>query len=205
MAGIHISADSTLLVALDLQKNHNLVSVNLRHAALRNSDATPRPLRRKPVITPATPISRPLPTRNPHAFLRFLRKLIPSSRIDAVRMDEPSNPLDFTSTSPLPCPLPNSDGNSRSMPVPPTIQSSVANTSLTLTSRLHRPSASWLAQTDHASPVIVEVSLAPGKLRYAAAGAPSDDDGLIRDEDYVPPSPNAGQHDSGRFCSCFCF
>ncbi|KAG2070939.1 YVTN repeat-like/Quino protein amine dehydrogenase [Suillus decipiens] len=59
----------------------------------------------------------------------------------------------------------------------------------------------------------VDVPLAPAKLRYAAAGAPSnDDDDLIRDEDYVPPpspnprsrsgSVNAGQHGRGRFCFC---
>ncbi|KAG1886120.1 hypothetical protein F4604DRAFT_1951509 [Suillus subluteus] len=59
---------------------------------------------------------------------------------------------------------------------------------------------------------IVDVPLAPGKLRYATAGAPGPDDGLIRDEDYIspPPSPNpdsrqpstakvanAGDHGSG--------
>ncbi|KAG1886141.1 hypothetical protein F4604DRAFT_1900559 [Suillus subluteus] len=64
-------------------------------------------------------------------------------------------------------------------------------------------------QTDHASLAIVDVPLAPGKLRYATAGAPGDDDDLIRDEDYIspPPSPtpgsrpgisNTGQHGSGR-------
>ncbi|KAG1886119.1 hypothetical protein F4604DRAFT_1917801 [Suillus subluteus] len=64
-------------------------------------------------------------------------------------------------------------------------------------------------------PAIVDVPLAPGKLRYATAGAPGPDDDLIHDEDYVsPPSPspnpgsrrgivNAGQHGSSRFCFCF--
>ncbi|KAG1752552.1 uncharacterized protein EDB91DRAFT_1243311 [Suillus paluster] len=49
-----------------------------------------------------------------------------------------------------------------------------------------------------------------------AVGAPNqDDDDLLRDEDYIPPSPNlnsqplpegqitAGEHGSGRFCGCF--
>ncbi|KAG2073608.1 hypothetical protein BDR04DRAFT_293375 [Suillus decipiens] len=176
------------------------------HAGLLNSDATPHPARRKPVIITVTPISRPLPTRDLHVFLHFFRKFLPSSsRADTVRSDGPRNPLDFPVTSPLPRPLPNRDGNSRSTPVPPTTQSTVTSTSPILTgiSRLHRPSTWWPFQTHHVSLASVDVPLAPAKLRYAAAGAPSNDDGLIRDEDYVPPSCNAGQHGSDRFCFCF--
>ncbi|KAG2073605.1 hypothetical protein BDR04DRAFT_1094532 [Suillus decipiens] len=175
------------------------------HAGLLNVDATPRPVRRKPVMIPVTPISRPLPTRDSHTFLHFLRKFPPSSsRTDTVRTDEPCNPLDFPATLPLPRPLLNRDGNSRSTPAPPTTQSSVINTFPISWS--HRPSTWRPFQTDHA-PAIIDVPLAPGKLRYAAAGAPSNiDDGLIRDEDYIPsppPSPNARQHGCGRFCFCF--
>ncbi|KAG2073595.1 hypothetical protein BDR04DRAFT_292331 [Suillus decipiens] len=138
----------------------------------------------------------------------FLRKFLPSSfRTDALRTDGPRNSLDLPATLPLPHSLLNCNGNSRSTPAPPTTRSSVINTSPTLTgtSRLHRPSTWWPFQTDHASPAVVDVPLAPGKLRNATAGAPSnDDDSLIRDEDYVPrSSPNAGQHGSGRFCFCF--
>ncbi|KAG1830838.1 hypothetical protein EV424DRAFT_1534769 [Suillus variegatus] len=174
-----------------------------RHAVLLNSDATPRPVRRKPVTIPAmSPIPRPLPTRDPHARLHFLRKLF--SRTDAGRIDEP-NLLDFPATSPLPRPLPTHGENSRCTPAPLT-QSSVINNSPTL--RSNRLSSWW-----RASPTIVDVPLAPGRLQYAAAGAPGPDDELIRDEDYVsPPSPNpgsrpgifkSGQHGSSRFCFCF--
>ncbi|KAG2365475.1 hypothetical protein BDR07DRAFT_1398698 [Suillus spraguei] len=132
--------------------------------------------------------------------------------MDAVRTNERRNfnLLDFPATSPLPHPFINSDKNSRLTP-PPTTQFSVINTSPTLPSRSHRLSTWWPFQTNHSSPAIADVPHAPGKLRYATAGAPGDDDSLIRDEDYVPsPSPNfgsrrgsvnAGQH--GRFCFCF--
>ncbi|KAG1779582.1 hypothetical protein EV702DRAFT_1277067 [Suillus placidus] len=186
-----------------------------RHAGLLNSDAT-RPVRRKPVIIPVvSSIPRPLTTSDPHAFLPFLRKFLSSSsRTNAVRTDEPRNPLDFPATSPLPRPFITPDQNSRSTPAPLTTQSSAINTPATLKSSLRRLSTWWPLHTDHASPPIVDVPLAPGKLRYATAGAPGDDDDLIRDEDYVspPPSPNpgsrpgivnTGQHGSGRFCFCF--
>ncbi|KAG1779579.1 hypothetical protein EV702DRAFT_1277065 [Suillus placidus] len=188
------------------------------HAGLLNSDAT-RPVRRKPLIIPVTSSiphqPSPLTTSDPHAFLPFLRKLFSfSSRTDAVRTDEPRNPLDFPATSPLPRPLITPDENSRSTPAPLTTQSSAINTPATLKSSLRRLSTWWPLHTDHASPPIVDVPLAPGKLRYATAGAPGDDDDLIRDEDYVspPPSPNpgsrpgivnSGQHGSGRCCFCF--
>jgi hypothetical protein len=59
------------------------------------SDATPRPVRRKLMIPAVSPVPRPLPARDPHARLRFLRKFFSSSfRTDAVRTDEPRNPLD---------------------------------------------------------------------------------------------------------------
>ncbi|KAG2742278.1 hypothetical protein P692DRAFT_20215286 [Suillus brevipes Sb2] len=113
-------------------------------------------------------------------------------------------PLQFPATSPLP------RSHISQTPAPPTSQPSAINISPTLPSRLLRL---WPLQTNHASPTVVDVPLAPGKLRIAAAGAPGDDDDLIRDEEYVyPPSPspnshpgiaNAGQHGSGRCCFCF--
>ncbi|KAG2744519.1 WD40 repeat-like protein [Suillus brevipes Sb2] len=122
--------------------------------------------------------------------------------------DIPANILANVESFPATSPLPRSHIPRTS--APPTTQYSAINTSPTLTSRLYRL---WPIQSTHASPTIVDVPLAPGKLRIAAAGAPGDDDDLIRDEDYVPPpspSPNshpgianAGQHGSGRFCFCF--
>ncbi|KAG1814009.1 WD40-repeat-containing domain protein [Suillus subaureus] len=183
------------------------------HANLLNSDATHRPMCHKPVITPVmSPIPRPLPTRDPNTFLRFRRKLLPSPSlcfpVDLTVL------LQFPATSPLPRPLIQPNENSRPTPVPPTSQFSATNTSATLKSSLHRMSTWLTPQIDHASPAIVDVPLAPGKLRYATVGAPGDDDDLIRDEDYVSPSPslnpgsraqmvNAGQHGNGRFCFCF--
>ncbi|KAG1890345.1 hypothetical protein F4604DRAFT_1914889 [Suillus subluteus] len=167
-------------------------------------------------MSPVSLLSRPSPTRDPHTFLHFLRKLLSSSsRTDAVRTDEPRNPLDFPATSSLLSLLIKPDENSRPTPAPPTTQSSAINTPVTLKSSLHRKSAWWPFQTDHALPVIVDVPLALGKLRYAPAGAPGDDNDLIRDEVYVssPPSPkhgprpvivNAGQHGNSRFCYYFC-
>ncbi|KAG2048833.1 YVTN repeat-like/Quino protein amine dehydrogenase [Suillus hirtellus] len=195
---------TNVLASIGLEAQPSTNKADTRHAILLNADATPRPVRRKPVTIPVmSPIPRPLPTRDPHARLRFLRKLF--SRTDTGRIDEP-NPLNFPATSPLPRPLPTHDENSRRTPAPPTTQSSVINNSLTL--RSNRLSSWW-----HASPTIVDVPLAPGRLRYAAADAPGPDDELIRDEDYVsPPSPNpgsrpgilnSGQHGSGRFCLCF--
>ncbi|KAG1886117.1 hypothetical protein F4604DRAFT_1917800 [Suillus subluteus] len=78
---------------------------------------------------------RPWPTRDPHTFLHFLRRILlpSSSRTDAVHTDEPRNPLDFTQwfthSSLLPRPLLKHDENSRLSPTPPTIQSSAINTS----------------------------------------------------------------------------
>ncbi|KAG2743107.1 YVTN repeat-like/Quino protein amine dehydrogenase [Suillus brevipes Sb2] len=201
--------DDTKIRICDIPANilASIESINKsKHPDLLNSDATRCTVHRKPVIIPVrSSIPQPLPTSDPHPFPRLLRKLIPfSSRTHAVHT-EPRNLLDFPATSPLP------RSHISRTAVPPTTQSSVINTSSTLSSRLYRL---WPLQTNHASPTIVDVPLAPGKLRIATAGAPSDDDDLIRDEDYVspPPSPNlasrpgivnTGQHGSGRFCFCF--
>ncbi|KAG2118201.1 WD40-repeat-containing domain protein [Suillus discolor] len=199
---------ANILASIGLQElqSSNSKSERSRHAGLLNSNATPRPARRKLVVIPAvSPIPRPLPARDPDTRLRFLRKLFsPSFRTGAVHTDEPRDPLDFSATLPLPRALSKHGDDARHAPVPRTTQSSAINTSSNLKSRLHRLST-------HASPAIVDVPLAPGRLRYAAAGARGPEDDLIRDEDYVPPSPNAGsrqgtvnsgQHGRSRFCFC---
>ncbi|KAG2343950.1 WD40 repeat-like protein [Suillus weaverae] len=115
-----------------------------RRVGLLNSNAT-RPVR-------------------PHVYLRSLRKLLSSSSYtDAVRIDEPRNPLDFPATSLLPRPLIKPDETSRPTPAPPTIQSSP---STTLKLSLHRLSTWWPFRTHHSSPAInvIDVPLAPGKL-----------------------------------------
>ncbi|KIK41652.1 hypothetical protein CY34DRAFT_805812 [Suillus luteus UH-Slu-Lm8-n1] len=211
----HTSFDDAKVHICDIPANilASIESINKSaHPDLLNSSATRRSVRRKPVIIPVTSSihhpPRPLHTSDPHTFLRSLRKLFfSSSRTDAIRTNDSRNPLDFPATYPLPRPLIRPDENSQTPA--PTTQFSAINTSPTFTSRLYR----WPLQTNRASPTIVDVPLAPGKLRNAAADAPGDDDDLIRDEDYVPPpSPsidsrpgiaNAGQHGSGRFCLCF--
>ncbi|KAG1783036.1 hypothetical protein EV702DRAFT_1040813 [Suillus placidus] len=108
--------------------------------------------------------------------------------------------------------------NARPTSTPHTTQSS-ATAPTTFKTWLHHPSTWWPARAGHALPPIVDVPLAPGKLRIATAGAPTFDEDLIRDEDYVPstplsPHPNSqrpstgvqvttGQHGSGRLCGCF--
>ncbi|KAG1793042.1 uncharacterized protein BJ212DRAFT_782766 [Suillus subaureus] len=132
-----------------------------------------------------------------------------------IRTNEPCNLLDFSATAPLPRPLVNPHENFQ----PPTTQSS-ALASTPFKSRLHRLSTWWPLQTDHASPAMVDVPLAQGKERNAAADAPQKDDQWIPDEDHVspPPSPNpdsrqlttprqvktnTGEHGSSRLCFCF--
>ncbi|KAG1813985.1 uncharacterized protein BJ212DRAFT_1514841 [Suillus subaureus] len=139
-----------------------------RRVGLLNSDATHRPMSRKTVIIHImSPIPRPLSTRDPHTFLSFLRKHLPSDT-DA-----------FPATSPLPRPLIKPEENSQPTPAPPTTQFSVVNTPATLKFSLYRMSTWRPFQTDHAA----DAPLAPGKLRYATASAPGDDGDLIRDED----------------------
>ncbi|KIK37616.1 hypothetical protein CY34DRAFT_447428 [Suillus luteus UH-Slu-Lm8-n1] len=128
------------------------------HPDLLNFNATRRIVPRKPVIIPARPRSpfpQPLPTSDPHAFPRLLRKLLPfSSRTNAIHT-EPRNLLDFPATSPLP------RSHTSQTPAPSTTQSSAINTSPKFASRLHRL---WPLQTNHESPPTVDVPLAPGKL-----------------------------------------
>ncbi|KAG1752403.1 uncharacterized protein EDB91DRAFT_1333398 [Suillus paluster] len=101
--------------------------------------------------------------------------------------------------------------NSRSMPPLSTAQpgQSLTTALVTFTARLNHLSTWWPVRAGHTSPPNVDVPFAWGDLRHAAAGAPSHiDDDLIRDEDYVPPSPtqnsqplhtggnNTGEHGS---------
>lgn len=95
-------------------------------------------------------------------------------------------------------------------PAPPTAPP-LAVAPTTITARLGNL-FSW--RSHHAGPPVVDVSYAPGQLRYAAAGAPGSDDSLIRDEDYHgPPTPDPnlqravqvdpGEHGGGWSCHCW--
>jgi hypothetical protein len=187
-----------------------------RFPKLLDSDATRRAVRRKPAIAVVSPVPRPLIDHPQPVFLGFLRKFLPS-RTDTARpigTNEPRNPLDFPATAPLPRSLVNPHEN-----VQPLTTRSSAPASTTLKSRLHSLSTWRPLQTGHASSAIVDVPLAQGKERNAAAGAPRKDDEWIPYEDHVspPPSPNpdsqqpsaarqiktdTGEHGSSR---CFCF
>ncbi|KAG1902686.1 uncharacterized protein F5891DRAFT_1022938 [Suillus fuscotomentosus] len=127
---------------------------------------------------------------------------------------DPTVPLQFPATAPLPRPIvkPNDDNYRLT-----TTQSSTP----TPTTFKYRLSTWWSLQTDHASSAIVNVPLAQGKERNAAAGAPRrKNDEWIPDEDHVspPPSPNpdsqqpitagqvrtnAGEHGGSQLCFCF--
>ncbi|KAG2052695.1 WD40 repeat-like protein [Suillus hirtellus] len=188
-------------------------------AKLLDSDATRHPVRRKPALSVIPSGPRPLAVtiepRRP-VIIGFLRKLLPprTDMARPIRTNEPRNPLDFPATAPLPRSIVNPhDDNCRFT----TTQSS-APTPTTFKSRL---STWWSLQTNHASPAIVDVPLAQGKERNAAAGAPRrKNDEWIPDEDHVssPPSPNpdsrqpttagqvktnAGEHGSSGLCFCF--
>lgn len=184
-----------------------------------NSDATRRAVRRNPIQPPI--VSRPLrdsPTVHPQerTFLRHLRKILPF-RMTPARTDQP-DAFTVSLTAPLQYPA--------TLPLPRSFSSSAQATSQAHSdmnshenTRLRHSSTRWPARAGHTLPPIVNVPLAPGKLRIATAGAPTFDEDLIRDEDYVPstsfsPHPTSqqpftgmqittGQHGSGRLCGCF--
>ncbi|KAG2110799.1 WD40-repeat-containing domain protein [Suillus clintonianus] len=184
---------------------------------LLNSDAPRRPptVPRRPPIPVIPMVQRPPPIINPQQpILLRLRKLLPFSShtaaIPPVRNHiEPRGPLDLSATLPLPHSLSGptatqgrSDINSSENPRPlSTIRSSAA-TPTTFSTRLHNISTWWPVRAGHALPPIVDVPLAPGQLRNAAAGAPGPDNEYIREEDYVPPELNTGTHGSDRYCFC---
>ncbi|KAG2349238.1 hypothetical protein BDR05DRAFT_956639, partial [Suillus weaverae] len=103
---------------------------------------------------------------------------------------------------------------SRSAPPLHTTRSS-AIAPITLEAHLHSLSSLGPVGARHAPSPIVNVPLAQGKERNAAAGAPRKNEDLIPDEDYVPschPSLTAStrcsadrlrEHGSGRLCGCF--
>lgn len=186
---------------------------------------TPRNQHRAVPLVRHNPIKVPVrippkSTKDPQrpAFLHYLRKLLPSSsRTNArrpIRNHEPRDPLDFPATLPLPpnySPSGQTTTQSRSARLPPASQSSTA-VPTTFKSRIRNLSARL---------PIVDVPLAQGKERNAAAGAPRKrNDDWIPDEDHVspPPSPTPGSQpqsaarpinvtsgEHGNDHSCFCF
>ncbi|KAG1857441.1 hypothetical protein F4604DRAFT_1194052 [Suillus subluteus] len=175
----------------------------------KSSDATRRHAagRRKPPISVAPIPPRPLPTIDPQqtVFVR-LRKFLPfSSRTSAAhsgRNDQPRDPLDFSSTLPLPRPLSGHtstqgrpDMNSGECVSVGYLPSHIRHILLSLNhyqslDRLpphpphshpaytsHHPGGPFV---DHAQSRNVDVPLAQAKERNAAADAPK------KDEDIVP-------------------
>ncbi|KAG1833216.1 hypothetical protein F4604DRAFT_1945607 [Suillus subluteus] len=152
---------------------------------------------------------------NPLSFVSFANFFLPSPMqfVLSGTMSLVIHWTCFPATSPLPPNrFPSAQATTKSQP-PPAVQSSP-------TTFLKHHLSAWWPSSSHALLPIVDVPLAPGKLRIATAGAPAkDDDDLIRDEDYVPPpSPTlgsqprsaarsinvtSGKHGGG--CSCFCF
>ncbi|KAJ8589153.1 WD40 repeat-like protein [Rhizopogon salebrosus TDB-379] len=201
------------------------------------SDATTRPPTHRATTSFATQSFRPSPIvcQHPLTILRHLHKLLPSSfrrsTVLPVRNDEPCDPLDVPATSSRDRNLSHSTQgmrkvhpgmipgeNLRSVLAPPTTQSS-ATTSTTGKVRPHLLSW-WSSNIGRASVPIVDVPLAPGQLRHAAADAPkANDDEYVHDEDFDPtslPKPNSqrastlvltngGEHGSGSSCLCFKF
>ncbi|KAJ8591227.1 hypothetical protein M405DRAFT_814635 [Rhizopogon salebrosus TDB-379] len=203
---------------------------------LLDSDATRRPRapHRNPALSPviscAPTQQRPLPTtRDPpqHAFLRHLRHFLRfSSLTDAghpVLNEQPRDPLDFPAPSLL-HPIHSSSSqatpqggshtnrhkNSRRLPASP---NNLAP-STTLISFIRRLST-WSVHGTHAPPPVIDVPLAPGRLRVAVAVAPTDDDDLVPAEYFDIPSTNpnsqqsntampmnSGEHGSSRLCFC---
>ncbi|KAG0703879.1 hypothetical protein DFH29DRAFT_914519 [Suillus ampliporus] len=213
---------------------HQLLQSDATRRAVRHNPAAriishaPRPPRRLPTTH-----------QQQSAFIRYLHKLLPSSSrtiaVPPVRNDQPRDPLDacllylfpsqlthhissqFPATSALP---PNhfpsaqalTQGHSHMHPrenpcpsTPPIILSSATASN----AGLHHLFTWWPVRAGHTPPPIVNVPLAWGQSRYAAAGAPTRDEDLIRDEDVPPPPdpnsqpPSAGEHGSDRLCGCF--
>ncbi|KAJ8596238.1 hypothetical protein M405DRAFT_805806 [Rhizopogon salebrosus TDB-379] len=161
-------------------------------------------------------------------MLRHLRKLLSSSfrrgTVLPVRNDEPCDPLDVPATSSQHHNLSHSTQgmsevhpgmipgeNSRPVLALPITQSFRPRSRISLSNW-------WPLHASHTPASVVDVPLAQGKLRHAAADAPkANDDEYVRDEDFDPtclPNPNSqrastpvltngGEHGSGRSCLCF--
>ncbi|KAJ8589060.1 WD40 repeat-like protein [Rhizopogon salebrosus TDB-379] len=181
-------------------------TVNLSARDIFDSDATTRSIARNPATSPV--IRRPLTTPQQPVFLRYFRKFFPFSflrdAVPPVGNNVPRDPLDFPATSRLHPHV--TQGHPENLPK--NLRRAPA-TSATVPITL---------KGGHAEPPIVDVPLTKGQLRHAAAGAPRNDEELIRDEDFdqPPPSPhldsqqvaaaeqiNARQHGSSWLCSCF--
>ncbi|KAJ8596140.1 hypothetical protein M405DRAFT_805847 [Rhizopogon salebrosus TDB-379] len=199
---------------------------------LLDSEATrPRAPRRNPALSPviscAPTQQRPLPTtRDPqqHAFLRHLPKFLRfSSLTDAAPLvlnEQPRDPLDFPAPSLLhPIHSPSSQAtpqgraytdrpkNSRRTPASPT-NIAPSPTPVSLRTRL---STWWPVHATHPAPPNVDVPLAQGLSRNAAAGAPKKSDDLVPDECFDSSNPDSQQPsgatriDSGEHGQlCFC-
>ncbi|KAJ8586681.1 WD40 repeat-like protein [Rhizopogon salebrosus TDB-379] len=177
-----------------------------QEALATSSDATRRPATvRRNQVSPSFALlpPRPSPTTYSHqsTFIGHLRKHLPFSfgidSVPRVQIDDPRDPLDSR---------PHAAASIILAPAPPS----------TVRSSLRHMSNWWPARTGHALPPIVDVPLAQGKERNAAAGARKGNGGYRRDEDFdtPPPPPNsdpeptsalvqidAGEH--GGCCLCF--
>ncbi|KAJ8590835.1 hypothetical protein M405DRAFT_815408, partial [Rhizopogon salebrosus TDB-379] len=208
-----------------------------------NSDATGHPAAVRRHLEPshlARRPRRPSPAIYPQqpTFIHQLRKLLPSSfrrnPVSPVHYDERRDVLDVPATSRLS--LNGSPSGQAATPVhsgvdydenprrtsAPTITQSSATTSTI--GKAQRCLLSWRSSNIGRTPVsIVDVPLAPGRLRIATSGAPQvHEDIPVRPEDFdsSDPSPNpnllrpseavqmnVGEHRSRRFCFCLqsCF
>ncbi|KAJ8580277.1 WD40 repeat-like protein [Rhizopogon salebrosus TDB-379] len=202
---------------------------------LLDSEAIRRPriLRRNTVLSPviscAPTQQRPLPTTRDsqqHAFISKLREFLRfySFTGPPVLTEQPRDPLDVPAPSllhPIHSPslqaTPQGDShtnhykNSRRLPASPNDLAPSA----TLSSFIRRLSIWWSVHGTHAAPRVVDVPLAPGRLRIAVAGAPTNDEDLVPAEYFDIPSSNpdstqptaatpinSGEHGSGRLCFC---
>ncbi|KAG2738104.1 hypothetical protein P692DRAFT_20502737 [Suillus brevipes Sb2] len=108
-------------------------------------------------------VQRPPPTIHPQQpIFGRLSKLLRFSHTNPVHHDQPRDPLDFSATSPLPCPLSghastqgrshvNSDENSRSLPA---TQSSATTK---FAARVPHLSSWWPVRGGHTQPNVVDV------------------------------------------------
>ncbi|KIK31961.1 hypothetical protein CY34DRAFT_19407 [Suillus luteus UH-Slu-Lm8-n1] len=135
---------------------------------LQNSDATCGCCR--PPIHTIPIAQRPPPTIDQHQpIFGCLNKLFCFSRTNPVHHDQPHDPLDFSATAPLPCPLSrhtsthtNSGENSRSLPI--------TRSSAKFAARIPHPSSWWSVRGGHAQPRIADVPLAQAKEVHSCVG-----------------------------------
>ncbi|KAG2343559.1 hypothetical protein BDR05DRAFT_999836 [Suillus weaverae] len=206
-----IAAFSFIYSDLMIIRHAREAQPNIKHLATRAAPCAVTPSKLPFASCQISAYNRPTATH-------FKFPSLPSrtSSSDAVRPilnDEPGGPLESPATSPLhPNRFPSAQATTKSPPS--TIQRCCHYLQIDQTSW-------WSIRAGHTLLPIVDVPLAPGKVRIVTAGAPvKDDDDLIRDEDYVSPPPSltpglqspsaarpinviSGEHGSG--CLCFCF